>query len=118
MLSTKVLILFLMLILVLLLSNGRIGESGKTELERRIEQTLSSMSGIGEVKVVISTRTAVKPHSASGAYHLQADREIPCGVIAVAEGADDPVLQIKLAQALCALLGLPASAVSIVSGGK
>ncbi len=44
--------------------------------------------------------------------------EIPCGAMAVAQGADDPLVRMQLEQALCALLGLPISAVSVVTGGK
>ena len=40
------------------------------------------------------------------------------GAVAVAEGAGDPLVRIELEQALCALLGLPASAVSVVTGGE
>ena len=39
------------------------------------------------------------------------------GAVAVAQGADDPLVCLELQQALCALLGLPASAVSVVTGG-
>ena len=46
------------------------------------------------------------------------EAEIPCGAIAVAQGADDPIVRMQLEQALCALLGLPISAVSVVTGGK
>ncbi len=38
--------------------------------------------------------------------------------MAVAQGADDPLVRMQLEQALCALLGLPNSAVSVVTGGK
>ena len=44
--------------------------------------------------------------------------EIPCGAVAVAQGADDPLVRIQLEQALCALLGLPGTAVSVMAGGK
>jgi len=74
------------------------------------------MEGAGRVQVVIMTRaqqtepgTLVKTDNAV---------EIPCGAVAVAEGAGDPLVRIELEQALCALLGLPASAVSVVTGGE
>ena len=44
--------------------------------------------------------------------------DVPCGAMAVAQGADDPLVRMQLEQALCALLGLPNSAVSVVTGGK
>jgi len=43
---------------------------------------------------------------------------IPSGAVAVAQGADDPFVCAQLTQALCALLGLPASSVSVISGGE
>jgi len=83
------------------------------DLEQRVSRTLSSVQGAGQVEVVIQMRrTAVQ----SDAFRSQA-QEIPCGAVAVAQGADDPIVRMQLEQALCALLGLPASAVSIVMGG-
>lgn len=90
-----------------------------TALERRVAQTLSGMAGAGKVDVVIMTKSEAQGTQSGllGASGAQT-REVPCGAIAVAQGADDPLVCMQLTQALCALLGLPASAVSIVTGGN
>lgn len=102
--------------LLLLALGGRLtdGSGAAEDLESRVERTLSAMEGAGRVQVVILTRAQ---QADSGAWG-QADgtAEVPCGAVAVAEGAGDPLVRIELEQALCALLGLPASAVSVVTG--
>lgn len=92
------------------------GEGENTALEERVSKTLSSVYGAGEVRVVIATRSS-QPISTLGMQSKQAEL-IPCGAVAVAQGADDPWVQAQLTDALCALLGLPASAVSVIGGGK
>ena len=76
------------------------------------------MEGAGKVEVAIMTRKS-KAQSQGLLSGKNGDgAEIPCGAIAVAQGADDPLVRMQLEQALCALLGLPISAVSVVTGGK
>lgn len=87
-----------------------------TELERRIARTLSAMEGAGEVHVIIMTREQ-ETGAETGFRVSGASRQVPCGAVAVAQGADDPLVNIRLTQSLCALLGLPASSVSVVTGG-
>jgi len=91
------------------------GGGSASGLERRAARVLSSVSGAGRVDVVIHTRAA---GSTGRGVSAQATEEIPSGAVAVAQGADDPIVRYELQQALCALLSLPASAVSIVSGGE
>jgi len=43
---------------------------------------------------------------------------VAAGAVAVASGAGDPVVRMMLEEALCALLGLPPSAVSVMTGGE
>lgn len=87
-----------------------------TELERRIARTLSAMEGAGEVRVVIMTRE--QERGTETAFRAAGTaQQVPCGAVAVAQGADDPLVNMELTQALCALLGLPASSVSVVTGG-
>ncbi|MCI7735750.1 MAG: hypothetical protein MSL26_01145 [Clostridiales bacterium] len=110
-------VLLLTAALLLLALGGRLTDNGGAaeDLESRVERTLSAMEGAGRVQVVIVTHAQQAPSTwtkADGAA------EIPCGAVAVAEGADDPLVRIELEQALCALLGLPASAVSVVTGGN
>ena len=82
-------------------------------LERRTARVLSSIAGAGEVEVVI------RMQEDAGASALSADKgeAFPCGAVAVAQGADDPIVRLELQEALCALLSLPASSGSIVTGG-
>lgn len=93
----------------------------QTALEERAASVLSQMEGAGKVSVVVMTKPASQA-SGTGWSALSGasgtDGVVPCGAVAVAQGADDPLVQMQLTQALCALLGLPASAVSVVTGGK
>ena len=90
------------------------GSGGMTDLERRISRTLSGVEGAGEVRVVILTRQT-KQGTQSVLSGTRA-AEQPSGAIAVAQGASDPLVNLRLTQALCSLLGLPASAVSVMGG--
>lgn len=91
-----------------------VGAGGQTLTEERIGRVLSLVSGAGRVEVVINM-SEVSEGSGFGdnGTHLT-----PSGAVAVAQGADDPLVRLELQEALCALLGLPAGAVSVVAGGK
>lgn len=102
---------FAALLLVYLLSGAESADS----LERRISRTLSQVDGAGRVEVTIATRTPDSSERMLGSGHRQ---PVPCGAVAVAQGADDPLVAIRLHEALCALLSLPPSSVSIMTGGK
>ena len=103
-----------LLLLALLLLGGtrRWGDSAQTALEKRVSRVLSGVAGAGRVDVVIKTR-----RERGSALSSSGQEETPVGAVAVAQGADDPLMCMELQQALCALLGLPASAVSVVTGG-
>ena len=92
------------------------GSSRQTSLERRTARVLSEVSGAGRVDVVISMQQIEETGSLRASGRNGMDSVL--GAIAVAQGADDPIVCYELQQALCALLSLPASAVSIVAGGK
>ena len=116
MLTPRVLFLLMTLVLGLWLIRGISPEENRISLERRASKTLSEMSGAGKVNVVISMRT--QSNQPTGLQvHGEGQEMMPCGAIAVVEGADDPLVRIQITEALCALLGLPTSAVSVVSGG-
>lgn len=104
----------LVALLLLLLAAGLRGGMDAS-LETRIARTLSAMDGAGEVSVVIRMREATGGGSGSMLAAGGGAEAVPCGAVAVAEGADDPLVRMQLTQALCALLGLQASAVSVVS---
>ena len=108
--GAKALLGALALLALCLLMTGR--EQAGVPLETRIARTLSAMEGAGRVSVVIRTRE-VSGGSMMGA--VGGTETVPCGAVAVAEGADDPLVRMQLTQALCALLGLQASAVSVMS---
>jgi len=105
--------LLLMAALMLLAAGMSAGRGdAASSLERRIGQTLSAVEGAGRVRVVIRTKTV----QTSGASRQM--QTMACGAIAVAPGAKDPVVRMLLEEALCALLGLPPSAVSVMTGGE
>ena len=111
------------MLLLLLLAISMIGycalreeADGADRLEKQASAVLSRMEGAGRVEVTIMTRKAQT--GGTGLMKGETGGEVPCGAMAVAQGADDPLVRMQLEQALCALLGLPNSAVSVVTGGK
>ena len=104
----------LLLAAMLLFAGGGLGGRRETasSLEKRIERTLSAVEGAGKVHVVIRTKNMQE----SGA--TRQTKTDAAGVVAVASGAGDPVVRMMLEEALCALLGLPPSAVSVMTGGE
>ncbi len=89
------------------------GEQAES-LESRIGRTLSQVDGAGRVEVTIRVREV---NMAAGLGTARSEA-VPCGAVAVAQGADDPLVALALHEALCALLGLPPSSVSVMTGGK
>ncbi len=110
--SQSIAILLLAALLVIGFLRG--GESDADALERRTSRALSAVAGAGRVEVVIHTRPVGAQGAALGTSPTQ---QIPCGAVAIAKGANDPVVRVQLQDALCALLSLPASSVSIIAGG-
>ncbi|MGN0777325.1 MAG: hypothetical protein ACI4MM_11725 [Candidatus Ventricola sp.] len=108
-----VMLLAAALLLCYLAANGQ--RSGASPLEERIARTLSAMEGAGRVEVTIRTREVT---ASGGAFGTSVSESVPCGAVVVAQGAKDPLVEMELRQAVCALLGLPASSVSVVTGGK
>ena len=83
------------------------------DLEQRIARTLSQVDGAGRVEVTIRMQ-----QSAEAGGIVKRGQSVPCGAVAVAQGADDPWVAVQLSDALCALLGLAPSAVSVIAGGR
>lgn len=104
-------------LLAVLLAMMLAAKSGqKTEsLESRIGRTLSGVDGAGKVEVTIRMK---ETHVSGGTFGAQRSEAVPCGAVAVAQGADDPLVALALHDALCALLGLAPSSVSIMTGGN
>ena len=111
--SPAAMIILTVLLIVLSGMNMKREQSSANSLEQRISSVLSGVQGAGKVEVVIRMR---KQEQNAGSM-CSGVQEIPIGAIAVAQGADDPIVCQQLEQALCALLGLPVSAVSIITGG-
>ena len=110
-----------LLMLYLTLSGARdllASLSEAARLEKQASAVLSRMEGAGRVEVTIMTRKTQMGNSGLLSGKTDEAAEIPCGAVAVAQGADDPLVRIQLEQALCALLGLPGTAVSVMAGGK
>lgn len=107
-------LLFLAALLLLALGMPGKDQDSSSALEKRIEKTLSAVEGAGRVRVVIRTKTI----NSTGALSSGKEQSIVCGAAAVAPGAADPLVRLELEQALCALLDLPASAVSVMTGGE
>ena len=103
------LLLAALLLIAAGMAEGRIETA--SSLERRIGETLSAVDGAGRVRVVIRTET-VQTEGVSRQMQT-----VACGAVAVASGADNPVVRMMLEEALCALLGLSPSAVSVMTGG-
>ena len=91
------------------------GVESDNALERRISKTLSLVDGAGRVEVTIAMKTAGEVQRTLG---KEQNRRTPCGAVAVAQGADDPLVALELQEALCALLSLPPSSVAIMTGGR
>ena len=89
--------------------------TGASPLETRLARTLSCMEGAGRVEVTIRTREVA---SSGGVFGTSVRESVPCGAVVVAQGAQDPLVKMELRQAVCALLGLPASSVRVVTGGE
>lgn len=99
--------------LLLMLKNDSTPSRTATQLEARISETLSHIEGAGRVEVVIRTRTLSQTQNTGFAGSTK-NEEVPCGAVAVAQGAENPVVRMKLTQALCALLGLQAADVDVL----
>ena len=112
-LSPQALLWLAALLLIAFGLRGQEADSASS-LERRIGQTLSSVHGAGRVQVVIRTQTLEQ----RGTLTSTQERTMISGAVAVAQGADDPLVAVRLQEALCALLGLPAASVSVITGGK
>ena len=115
-LTSQVLLLLLLAFLMIGYCALREGTSGMDRLEKQASEVLSRVEGAGRVEVTIMTRKTQA--GGTGLLKSETGGEVPCGAIAVAQGADDPLVRMQLEQALCALLGLPNSAVSVMTGGK
>lgn len=111
-LSPAMIALLILFAIFLFMSSGST-DGGERALEERIAHILSGIEGAGEVQVIIRTQTVeVKTDNRIGAR--SEEMRVPCGAIASAPGAHDPLIKMRITQALCALLGLEASCVEVI----
>lgn len=94
------------------------GHESSLTLEQRLQRTLSGVDGAGRVFVTIRCRESSDTRLGSASFGAAAASEIPCGAVVVAQGAGDPIVEMELRQAVCAILGLSASSVSVIKGGE
>ena len=100
-----VLALFLCAGALLLLPKAQQSGAAMTAEEQRISATLSQIAGAGE------TRVSIYYAAESGGFSSAARR--PAGAVAVAQGAGDVGVRLRLARAVQTLLRLDADAVEV-----
>ncbi len=79
------------------------------ELEGQLKRVLSAMEGVGEVEVMISTEA-----SESSLFDTEKDNQRVCGVVVVAEGAGNAMVNARISEAVKALFSVDAHKISIV----
>ena len=87
------------------------GAEADSALERRISQTLSRVEGAGRVEVTIAMQTAGAPQRTLGADRGE---QTPCGAVAVAQGADDPLVKLAITEAVSKVTGLRSDKISVI----
>ena len=107
-----------LLVLVLAIPNGDIsvGETkgtsqivGQSELETQLERVLSVMEGVGEVDVMITVES-----TGSSLFGESSNTQKVCGVVIVAEGAGNSIVEARISNAVKALFSIDAHKISIV----
>lgn len=83
----------------LLLGTGESSPAASTQEEARIARVLSAMEGAGQVDVAI--------------FYESGDAAIPCGVVVVADGAQDVAVRLQLSRAVETLLGVNPAQVDV-----
>lgn len=104
------------LVMVILFPTGsstpKVSESLSVEesgLEEQLKKVLSSMEGVGEVEVMITTRA-----SQSSLFEQADDSPDVCGVVVVAQGAGNASVNARISEAVKALFSVEAHKISIV----
>jgi len=77
--------------------------AGQTEEEARLARVLSAMEGAGNVEVAVFYEPVQEKDASSR----------PCGVVVVAQGADDITVRLRLTRAVCTLLGVDSEQVEV-----
>ena len=80
-----------------------------TNLETQLEYVLSAMEGVGEVKVMIATE-----HTQATLFGSENGEGTVVGVVVVAQGAGNPVVDARISEAIKALFSIDVHKISIV----
>lgn len=83
--------------------------SSEEDLEAQLERVLSSMEGVGEVKVMVTTEGGTE-----SIYTKQTNSNKVCGVVVVAEGAGSPSVNAQIKESVKALFSIDVHKISIV----
>lgn len=78
-------------------------------VEAQLEYVLSAMEGVGNVKVMISTE-----HTQSTLFGSENQQGNVTGVVVVAQGAGNPVVDARISDAIKALFSIDVHKISIV----
>lgn len=90
-------------------TNQTLSDTSETTLEMQLEQVLSAMEGVGEVEVMITTQSQV-----DSLFGNTSTEEQVCGVVVVAEGAGNAVVDARISEAVKALFSIEVHKISIV----
>lgn len=89
---------------------GDTNDAEKTELEEKLENLLSSVEGVGKVKVLLMTKTG---GDSQGFYSAREGTEVT-GVLIAAEGAGNSVIVQNIQQAVMALFQVEAHKIKVM----
>ena len=84
-------------------------QSKETDLEQRLSNVLSSMEGVGEVEVMITLE-----EQENTIFGTSEDTGKVCGVVVVAEGAGNAIVETRILNAVKALFSIEAHKISII----
>ncbi len=113
-----VFILLGLLVLVLAIPGGSLDSSTESaasasvqesDLEAQLTRVLSSMEGVGAVEVMITMES-----EQSSLFGTETDNGKVCGVVVVAQGAGNAVVETRISDAVKALFSIDAHKISIV----
>ena len=105
----------LLLIMVIPTSGNKINGVTQAEsitqgdMEESLKRVLMAMEGVGKVEVMITTLP-----SSQSLFGEGEDTPLVCGVVVVAQGAGDAMVESRILEAVKALFGIDSHKISIV----
>ncbi len=94
-------------------SVSQINQEETASLEAQLEYVLSAMEGVGNVKVMISTENTKET-----LFGTENSKGNVTGVVVVAQGAGNPVVDARISDAIKALFSIDVHKISIVKMTK